>query len=415
MLLYQVLITLAAPVLVLALLIRRWRGREDSGALRERLGAASRPTDPGPTLWIHGASNGELNSARVFIDKLRARYPKYRLLITCNTVTARDMARGWGLPQTRAQLAPLDLRWVARRLIRANDIRALIIIENEFWPNRFLAAAEAALPVIVLGARISRRSAARWEKLSVISRIVLESVRLLSAQDGDSQDRFVALGLPNARVAPRLNLKALYDPPEVAGPNPLAGIWPREATWLAASTHNGEDEIIIAAHLAALVAKPELRLILAPRHPDRGDRIARLLQDAGLRVARRSVGASIDAETQVLLADTMGEMPNWYSAARACFIGGSLAPRGGHTPYEPAAHDCALLHGPHLENFARIYSRLQQEDGALLVRDAGELQAGIIAAMEPARAAELCHNARRALTSEQDVDGLFSRLDPLLR
>ncbi|SFA87768.1 3-deoxy-D-manno-octulosonic-acid transferase [Poseidonocella pacifica] len=415
MLFYQILITLATPALLSHALWQRLRGREDRAAFRARIGLTRSPERTGPTLWIHGASNGELASARAFITLLQARYPKYRLLITCNTVSARDMAAGWDLTETTVQLAPFDLRWLARSLIRARDVRALIVLENEFWPNRFLAAAEAALPVIVLGARISGRSARRWSQLDFVARTVLESVRLLSAQDGDSQDRFVALGLSNARVAPRVNLKALYTPPPLAGAGPLDGIWHRSTTWLAASTHEGEDESIIAAHCLALKSQPGLRLILAPRHPRRAERITSQLIRAGLSFARRSKGEPVTAETQVLLADTMGEMPLWYTAAAICFVGGSLVDQGGHTPFEPGAFETVLLHGPHVANFDRIYSRLDREDGALAVSDAESLANALTEAMRPARALSLVRNARRALASDQDIEGLFARLDPMLR
>ena len=415
MLLYRILISVCAPVFAGVAVIRWLRGTEDRSALAERLGLAGR-TEPAdrPGLWIHGASNGELASARVLIEQVQKRYPKYALLITCNTLSARRMVQGWGLPDTTVRLAPLDLRWLAERLIRAHDIRALMIIENEFWPNRFFAAARTGLPVIVAGARISGRSARKWARFGGLSRTVLETVRVLSAQDGDSQDRFVGLGLPKGRIAPRVDLKALYVRP-TPGPAPALPDWPREDTWLAASTHPGEEAMVIAAHRALLDERPGLRLILAPRHPRRADEVAALLRQAGLRFVRRSDGAPAAADTQVLLADTMGEMPLWYAAASVALVGGSLADHGGHTPYEPAAFGMALLHGPHVSNFAAAYGNLEREGGAAPVEDAAALTAALRDALQPDRQGTLARAARRALSGVQNLNALLERLDPLLR
>ncbi|MFD2815463.1 3-deoxy-D-manno-octulosonic acid transferase [Paracoccus aerius] len=206
----------------------------------------------------------------------------------------------------------------------------------------------------MIGARLSQRSAARWARLPGIIAPMLGRLAGLSAQDPDSEARLLALGLPPAAILPRLDLK-LLTPARIRPPRPDPH---RDRTLLAASTHEGEEALILDAWTAARRHHPDLRLILAIRHPQRGDQVSALLAQRGIAHQRRSAG---DSGGDVLLADTLGEMDRWYASAGLCFVGGSLTDRGGHTPWEPAAHACAILHGPHLSNFRDAYGAL---DGA---------------------------------------------------
>ncbi|MWD29413.1 3-deoxy-D-manno-octulosonic acid transferase, partial [Aquicoccus sp. SCR17] len=358
-----------------------------------------------PTLWLHGASNGELASARPVIEALRAARPGLRILVTCNTVTGREMVRGWGL---EARLAPLDLRWIARRLIRRQDIRALVTLEAELWPNRHAALAEAGRPVILLGARLSPGTAAGWGRFPALASQLMEAVTFASPQDTGSARRLAELGLPEERIGPVVAMKSLYRPADLPAEPALEQGFDRGATWLAASTHPGEEEIALAAHAEARATRPGLRLILAPRHPRRGDEIARLVAQAGLTCDRRSAGEQTGAA--VLLADTMGEMDRWYALAGTVFVGGSLAEHGGHTPFEPMAHGCALLHGPDVANFTAAYAALDEAGGAREVTDAASLCAAILALADPAARAAMTDAARAALAPEAGLDALVADL-----
>lgn len=204
------------------------------------------------------------------------------------------------------------------------------------------------------------------------------------------------------------DLKALYTPPQDLMPDAdLMAAYPRARTWLAASTHEGEEETVIAAHLKARTAEPGLRLILAPRHPARGDKVAALLQGAGLEIARRSRG-EIGAE--VLLADTMGEMALWYRLAGRVFIGGTLTDRGGHTPFEPAAFGAALLHGTDVANFARPFAQLDKAGAARRIADADGLAEALTALGDPADQVRQGQAAQQALQPEADLDALLAAI-----
>ncbi|WP_232845041.1 3-deoxy-D-manno-octulosonic acid transferase [Paracoccus onubensis] len=372
-----------------------------SEALRQRLllDSPSAPAD----IWIHGASVGELTSARPIIQALAA---DFSLLVTANSQTGRDMVAEWGLPIC---LAPLDVPGALDRFLNAVQPRLALTVEAEIWPLRSRMLADRGIPQAVIGARMSERSAQRWARLRGLISPVLGRIAAFSAQDEDSEARLRQLGLPASAILPRLDLK-LLAPAQVVPP---ADDPARDMTVLAASTHEGEDAPILDAWLAARAAHPDLRLILAPRHPQRGADIAALIAARGLDVMRRSDGAG---DAPLLLADTLGEMPRWYAMAGICFVGGSLTDIGGHTPWEPAAYRCAILHGPHVDNHAANYAALA-EAGAALPVDARTLGAELVRLAGDPAAAHRMGKAAQGLLKDRAGDPvpLLNRLRDLAK
>lgn len=358
---YSVLMALALPALLLAGLRRVLTGAEPPAALPERLGFVPPPTGPGPGLWLHGASVGELTSARWIIDGLLRARPDLQILVTSNTATARAMVKAWALPGVTAALAPIDAGGAPTRLLRRWHPKALIVVENELWPTRLAAARRAKVPLVLIGARLSPRSARRWALLPGLVAPMLQGVAWMSAQDAGSRERLAILGMPAPALGADFALKALTSR---ADASTLPGPAPRAKVLLAASTHAGEEGPILTAFRAQ---HNFTHLILAPRHPARGNQIAALIGARGLPLARRSQGANPAPDQPVFLADTLGEMDLWYAMSGTCLIGGSLVGKGGHTPYEPGQHNCALLHGPSTTNFAALFARLDQAGAALPV------------------------------------------------
>ena len=353
---YRTILALVWPFVMLARLLHG----EGWADLSERLG---RSAGTGPVLWLHGASNGEVASARWLIERLRAARPDVPVLVTCNTLTARAMVRGWQMPGVAAVLAPVDTGFAVAGFLRRWRPVALISLEGEMWPTRFRACAAADVPVLMLGARMSQRSFRVWRRFRGLAAASLAGVRFASAQDAGSRQRLCDLGLPQAACGPEFDLKA-QAVANLPPPQTLARA--DRANWLlAASTHDGEDEAVLDAFVASGLA----HLILAPRHPSRGDAIAALLQRRGLAFQRRSQGG-VPGGATVLLADTMGEMDLWYARCGICLIGGTFADKGGHTPWEPARHGCALLHGPSTWNFAAPFAALDAAGAALPVTPA---------------------------------------------
>ncbi|WP_134725164.1 3-deoxy-D-manno-octulosonic acid transferase [Paracoccus luteus] len=356
--------------------------------LRQRLGLDAGPPDVCGGVWLHGASVGELNSARVLAERLAASVP---VLVTANSVTGRAAAQGWGLD---ARLAPLDVPGAVARFLDAARPSLIVTIENEIWPNRAGGARRRGIPQAVVGARMSARSARRWGRMRGLVAPVLSGLDLLSAQDAATEGRLLALGLRPQALAPRTNLKLM-------GPAGWAPVLPgpsRDATWLAASTHEGEDGIVLDAHAALRARRPGLRLILAPRHPRRADAVAALAAARGLTLARWR-GAP-DADAAVTLVDRLGQMQAAAAAAGICLVAGTLTDRGGHTPWEPAACGCALLHGPDVANFAGDFALLTAAGAARAVSGATLAAAVGALADDPVAARAMGAAARAALDRE---------------
>lgn len=388
----------------LALYARKLRRAGRADELAQRLALAPERQGSGPLIWVHAASNGEVTSARAMIEGLLAADPDLTILVTVNSQTARDLVESWAIPRLRAAFAPFDLPAALHAFLDRWQPLAMIVIEAELWPERMNLCARRGIPVFVLSARMSAGSYRLWRWLPFTMRRMLRSVRMLCAQDAASLDRFRALGLPDARLGPLVNLKATHAAPPLPAEHGLP--WPRAETFLAASTHEGEEEAVLDAFEIARAERPGLRLILAPRHPRRRDEIEALLRERGLAFATRSRSMAIEPRTCVYLADTMGEMALWYSAAGVVFVGGSLVDRGGHTPFEPAAHDCAIVHGPHVSNSAPAYAALQAQNAAIEVTDARTLARALARLGSPAAQAEMGRKGREALAALADPSGL---------
>ncbi|NSX54725.1 3-deoxy-D-manno-octulosonic acid transferase [Parasulfitobacter algicola] len=402
---YRVLISSLAPFILLFLIVKM-------GRFADRLGLTV-PDETGARLWFHAASNGELNSARPVINALMAHRPDLRILITTNTATARDMAVNWNMARCDILLAPIDLRWAHRFLLTHWQVIGLVIVENELWPNRIATCARSGVPVAMVGARLSARSSARWAKFGTLFRTVLADVTLASAQDDASQKRLTDLGLTPEKWRTSIDLKALYQippvPPEYDAHKPY---YDRKMTILAASTHEGEEQIMLDAFTTVQKSFSKARLILALRHPRRRDEVIAVLQKMGLPFVQHSKGQMPAEDIRVTLADTMGDMPLWYRLSGVCFVGGSLVPKGGHTPYEPIRHGCAVVHGPSRHNFAAIYERLDTVGGAILT-DAENLSCDLMALLDPQVQDVLRKKAKACLPAPGDLNAMVTAIEDM--
>ncbi|MCF7700271.1 3-deoxy-D-manno-octulosonic acid transferase [Loktanella sp. M215] len=356
---YGGLANLAAP-----LLFRRIRDRlvahgTSPARARERLGHATLPRPAGRLIWIHGASVGETLSALPLITALRAQEDPPRILVTSGTASSAEIMAKRLPAGALHQFAPLDSKRALRRFHAHWQPDLLVLMESELWPQMIQTA---PCPVVLLNARLSARALARWQSLGPSAAYILRRLALIVTQTEATAAGLRALGVAPDRIRTGGNLKAAAPPPDAA-PAALAQITAAltdRPRWLAAATHPGEEDLLLAAHRQLLKSHPDLCLILAPRHPERGDRIAQMA--TGLTLTRRSAGEAPTA--QVYLADTLGEMGLWYRKAPLAFVGGSLTPNGGHNPWEGAALGCALLTGSHLTNCAQDWQTLTDADAA---------------------------------------------------
>ena len=375
MLYYRIILFAATPFLFARLLFQWIRGLETWPGIAERLGAGAALATAGARIWLHGASLGELTSARPIIDQMLARNPGLQVIVTANTYSGRDLVEGWGDPRICARLAPLDYPSCVRRFLENCRPLAMVTLENEIWPLRITACAQAQIATLVVGGRMSPRSAALWARFPALSRRVMGAINDLWPLDNQNADRFARLGLPAARIHAQVNLKSGV---ELAAPVPdhlaeFARIWPRKDTVLAASVHTGEADIILRAFCAARQVQPDLRLILAPRHPHRADAIAAMITAHSLGYSRRMQSPSPRVNDIVYLADTFGEMSLLYNAAAVTVVGGSFVAKGGHTPFEPVQFDSVVVHGPDTANHAAAYEALHLADAAHCAQDAADL------------------------------------------
>jgi len=415
---YRALASLAGPALTVYLARRRRQGREDADPLRygERFGRASRPRPPGPLVWLHAASVGEANSVQSLIGRLLETRGDLSVLLTTGTVTSARLM-GERLP-ARAfhQYVPVDRpAWVARFLDHWRPDAALWV-ESELWPNLIAATRARAIPTALINARLSARSFARWRRLKRAAASMLAGFDPCLAQSEAEAVRLVALGAREARCVGNLKHTAPPPPDLPAARAELAAAIDGRPVWLAASTHPGEEEMIAAAHRRIAKDHRGLVTIIVPRHAERGLRIAELPAIAGLGVARRSAGALPGPDTAIYVADTMGELGLFYRLAPVAFIGGSLVRHGGQNPLEAAQLGTAILHGPHMWNFAAIVDALAAAGGALPVADADALAqaAGRLLADAPARARQAAAARTVAEEGRGALDRVMAALAPLL-
>lgn len=370
---------LALPVVDLVLKARERAGKEDPARRGERRGRPGLARPEGRLVWVHAASVGETLAVMGLVERLAARGEA--VLLTTGTVTSAAVAAA-RLPRgARHQYVPVDLApWIGRFLDHWRPDLA-IFVESEIWPATIRALADRSIPQVVVNARVSERSTRRWRRLDGLSQALFGRIALALAQSDGDAARLGSLGV--ARVEAVGNLKLDGRPLGADGgelARITAAIGDRPA-WVAASTHAGEELIVAAAHDRLKRRIPGFLTILAPRHPQRGDEVRAHLADAGLTVASRSRGEMPGPTTDVYLADTIGEMGLIYRLAPIAFVGGSLVGRGGQNPIEPARLDVAVLHGPHVHNFADLYRELDEAGGAQGVADLDAL----VAALEEAR------------------------------
>jgi len=393
--------TLAAPGLRLLLRVRLARGKEAPGRLPERCGVDPAPRPPGRLLWLHAASVGETTSVLSVLALLLEKAPDLTVLFTTGTVTAARLLGQRLAPEQSARVrhrfVPLDVpAWTARFLDHWRP-DAGAFLESELWPNLLTACRARDIPLMLLNARLSPRSFARWRRVPGLAGELLGGFALVHARSDADAERLRSLGARRVEAPGDLKFAAPplpYDPEELAR---LRAMLMDRPVWLAASTHPGEEALVFAVHRRVAGRYPDLLTILTPRHPERGAAIA--AEAAPLAVTRRSLGEGPPAGPGVWLADTLGELGLWYRLAPIAFVGRSLiAPGGGQNPLEPARLGCAVVVGPHTGNF-EAHVGLLQEAGALAVVPDADGCAGFVEDMlaEPAMRAAVGGRAEAAL------------------
>lgn len=373
---YGRLTALLGPAAPLLARNRLKRGKEDPERVQERRGLATVDRPPGRVIWLHGASVGELLSIIPLVGRLQAR--GVTVLVTTVTRTAAALAARRLPDGAIHQFMPWDVPAFVERFLDHWRPDLAIFAESELWPNLILRTTARGTPLIQVNGRMSERSFRGWQRVPRSIKALFSRFELCLMQTVDDARRVEALGAP--RVSTTGNLKFDVPAPE-AEPEAamaLAQAVGRRPVFLAASTHEGEDEIVLEAHRIMAPRLANLLTIIAPRHPERGDAIAALAEGSGLQACQRARGELPRARHAVYVADTLGEMGLFYRAAPVAFLGGSLIRHGGQNPIEPGKLGAAILHGPHVFNFAAVYAALAENQAARQVTDADDLAAAAL-------------------------------------
>ncbi len=411
---YRLLSAAATPLVPLLLARRLKRGKEDRKRLSERRGEAHIERPDGTLIWLHAASVGEMASVLPLIERIHSR--GVNILVTSGTVTSGGLAEQ-RLPRgVIHQYVPVDVPRFVRRFLGHWQPDLALFVESDIWPNIVIETSQRGVPMILVNGRLSENSFQRWRQLPGSIGYLLQRFDLCLAGTPADGARLVELGA--SRVVTTGNLK-LDVPAPSADPVELARL--KEAiagrpVIAAASTHAGEENIVIEAHQRLRAHFPNLLTLIAPRHPERGLGVAEIAAAAGLKARLRARGELPDAMTDIYVADTMGELGLIYRLAPAVFVGGSLARHGGQNPIEAAKLGAAILHGPHVWNFAEIYSALDNAHGAEQIIDADGLTAGFAAWLgNPSMGAHVAGNARTTVDALGGaLEHTLQSLDPYL-
>jgi len=366
---------LLEPAAAALLSWRQRRGKEDRARLGERRGLPSRPRPPGRLVWAHGASLGETLSILPLVERL-ARHG-VAVLVTSGTRSSADLVAKRLPPGALHQFIPLDVPRYVRRFLDHWRPDVTLFAESEIWPNTVVELAERGIPLILVNGRVSERSFRRWRRLEAVAEALFGRFSLCLAQSPADAERLRRLGAQQVASVGNLKFDAPPPPADPRVVTSLSGLISGRPVWVAASTHPGEEEFVFGAHLALRARFPELLTIVAPRHPQRGADVATFAAGLGLRPSRRSQGLQPDRATDVYVADTVGELGIFYRLSSLVLMGGSLVPHGGQNPIEPAKLGAAILHGPHVHNFADVYAAIDRAGGALPVADGEALTAAL--------------------------------------
>jgi 3-deoxy-D-manno-octulosonic-acid transferase len=374
-LIYTLLIYVAAPI---AFALTVWRSIRDPAyrdRWAERFGFVNDPLDES-SIWIHAVSVGEVQAAAVLIRALRQRSPEGRIVVTTATPTGAARVRALFARDVQHVYLPYDLPGAVRRFLTRIRPRIAIVMETEIWPNLYRECARRDIPLVLASARLSEKSVGRMSRFATVFREALQRNVVIAAQSTSDAQRFSQIGALPASIQVTGNIKFDIRIPEETR---RQGRALRDAqfldrfVWVAGSTHEGEEDLILEAHRSLMQRVPNALLILVPRHPPRFESVRQWLAARGVRFVSRSAAKLVQANVQILLGDTLGELVTFYAAADVAFVGGSFVPIGGHNLLEPAALGVPVLSGPNNFNAPDIAARLFESGAAIELASAFDL------------------------------------------
>lgn len=374
---YTLLLALASPLLLFGLYKSKPNKPKFGSRWKEHFGITPKIKSNDKPIWIHAVSVGESIAATPLIKAIKEQNPKQSILVTTTTSTgAEQIAKLGDLVEHRYM--PIDFGFAIKGFLKAVQPKQMLIIETELWPNTLHNVHKAGIPITVVNARLSEKSGSNYAKVQPLFNVMLPCLAQILCQTESDANRFERLGVDKDKLAVTGSIKfdiQISEQVKQQGQQLRAQLGNDRPIWIAASTHKGEDELVLDAHRQVLKSHPNALLVLVPRHPERFDDVFTLCQQQGFSTVRRTSMHAVETNTQVYLGDTMGEMLTLMGAADICFMGGSLIGDkvGGHNVLEPAALGIATITGPSFFNFKEIIEMMQFEDSIILIKNNQDL------------------------------------------
>jgi 3-deoxy-D-manno-octulosonic-acid transferase len=416
-LVYSMLFYLLLPIILGRLLFRAIKAPAYTKRWTQRFGFVASTKVPKETIWLHAVSVGETLAAVPLVKALQEKYPDHRLMMTCMTPTGSERIKAAFGDSVDHSYAPYDMPDAVARFLNRIQPSLLIIMETELWPNTIAACHKRNIPVLLANGRLSEKSANAYRRIAPLVRTMLTELTAVAAQHKDDGARFTDLGLAEGSLCITGNIKfdLSLDQLTIEKARELLAEWrgvSERPILLAASTHHGEDEIILQAFAKVKTEIDNLLLVLVPRHPERFNQVAELCAAAGFTLARRSSEGSLNG-ADILLGDTMGELMTFFGACDIAFVGGSLVPTGGHNIIEPAAWGVPVLTGPHLFNFSEASQLLLDGDAMQICHSADQMAEQVVKLLKnQTQRAEMGAAAQRIASANRGALGrLLSLID----
>lgn len=405
--LYRFLSIVGGPLIDAYLFKRKSLGKEDKERLPERRGIPSITRTKGKLVWIHAASVGESLSILPLMQQISKEYPSLSVLLTTGTVTSANMIKSRLPDRCYHQYVPIDRYFAVRRFLKYWKPDLALWVESEIWPN-LLSETYKTCPIILMNGRLSRNSLGKWRRYPSLAATLMQYFTLVLPQSEGDAKRLKELGAKDIRFLGNLKYDAPSLPSDSKKMGELVTMVGERHVWACASTHRGEEEMIAEVHAKLKEVHNDLLTIIIPRHPTRADEIKEaILEKFKLNIAVRSKSETVHDETDIYLADTMGELGIFYRLAPIVFIGGSLVEHGGHNPLEAARLECALLFGPFMDNFYEMATEFQEKGGAIRVADSTSLYEALDGLMRDAD--QQSHLAEAAAKLAKQKSGVLER------
>ena len=412
---YRIVMFLLKPFVRPFLALRRMNGLEtkDKKRKKERFGIASVKRPDAKIVWFNAASVGESNSIVPVVDEILKKFPDVYVLITTTTLTGSEsVAKKMAGKKVIHQFLPVDRRAYVNRFFKYWKPSLGFFVDSDFWPNLLLSAKKNDIPLILLNGRISDRSFKKWEKNLDFANALMSAFTFGFGKSEEDRQRIARMGIKDTVCVGNLKYAVpplSYDKNELDKLKEKIG---KRHTFVVSSTHEGEEEMCLTAFMAIKKRFPDVLMVIAPRHPSRGEELKNLVEINGLNVALRSEGKEISNSTDVYIADTMGELGLFYTLSNIAFVGGSLIPWGGHNPMEPARLHNVVLSGKHVHNFKETYDLLKVEKAVVMVNDADDLAMKVKSFFGNPEVAK-DYMARAFYVAEREADVLSRTIDKL--